>query len=166
MKRARRCPPRHPGFTLVELLTVVAVMAAIAPVVAVSLARGDEAAAWLSARWTYATVDAQARLAAQSEGQPIALFTERSGARLVARPMHATSGHRTATADLPAGATLNLLDGRSGASESLSALWIDRAGRSVDAIVKISIGREKAQRWHVNGLTGLMRQVDRRGGFE
>jgi len=154
-----RADTQRRGFTLIEMLAVVILLGLISSVAVVSLARADHAAALQSARWGFANLAAQARLAARTEGSAVIIRPNDSGSHLSAGLAFPVEKGWSASLDLPRDVTIRVLDAHANRTGPLGRLLIDRTGRSVDVIITIESGTAGGERWFMHGLTGhLTRQ--------
>ncbi|MCC6910353.1 MAG: prepilin-type N-terminal cleavage/methylation domain-containing protein [Phycisphaerales bacterium] len=142
----------HGGFTLVEMLAVVMLLGLVSSVAVVSLAGADETGALQSARWGFVNLDAQARLAARTDGAAVVIRLLDGGARAVASVTPASEGAWSASFDCPR-STLARFFERDGGQE-LDGIIIDRTGRSADVSVQVFSASGRSERWFIHGLTG------------
>ncbi len=163
MRRAESSRPH--GFTLVEMLAVVVLLSLIASVAAVSLARSDRGGAMQSARWGLMNLDAQARIAARTEGCGVIIRSVQNGSRLVADVQSAAADRWSSSVVLPTGVRIAFFDGQVGRGEAAAALLIDRTGRSADRTIGISIESGPSEQWLLCGLTGQFSRLDSGGGI-
>ncbi len=166
MTRRRSNPQSRRGFTLIEMLAVVVLLGLISSVAVVSLARADDAGAFQSARWGFANLNAQTRLAAQSEGCAMVIRSADDGARLAADAVPTSREGWSASFELPCATTIRLYEARGSGGRFLDGLFIDRTGRSLDAMVQIAGESGRSERWFIHGLTGQLTRLDSGGGDE
>lgn len=157
-------PTCRRGFTLIEMLAVVAILGLIASVAVVSLARADRSRAMQSARWGLMNLDAQARIAARTQGCAAIIRTNDDGSRLAANLAFAHEGAWSASLALPHGTAIRFIGGQETGGPFLGGLYIDRAGRSLDATIEIAGEGAPAERWLLHGLTGQFTRIDSGGG--
>ncbi|MCC6910307.1 MAG: type II secretion system protein [Phycisphaerales bacterium] len=150
------------GFTLIEMLAVVVLLGLISSTAVVSLSRADEAGALQSARWGIANLDAQARLAARTEGGAVVIRLLDGGARIAASTTSASEGRWSASFDCPRSTLIRFLEG--GGGQEFDGIFIDRTGRSADATLQISNSSGRSEQWFVHGLTGEISRFDANGG--
>lgn len=153
------------GFTLIEMLAVVALLGLIASVAVVSLSRSDRGGAIQSARWGLINLNARARLAARTEGCGVIIRSVENGSRLVADVKSAADDRWSSSLDLPAGVKVAFFDGQVGRRKAAQGLLIDRTGRSADRAVEISIESGPSEQWLLYGLTGQFRRLESGGGI-
>ncbi len=137
------------GFTLIESLAVVALLALAVSTLAVRVAPSVEAARLRDARSAVLDADARARVLAQ-RGRVVLLTADGDAvwARDAADPREMPLVRRP----LPEGVTLSLRGTPAG--ESLSTLRIDADGRSDDYLLTVVAG-DRASQTVVAGLTGF-----------
>lgn len=152
------------AFTLIEMLAVVVLLGLISSVAVVSLVRADDAGSLQSARWGFANLNAQARLAARTEGSAIVISATDNGSRIVANSTSLPEGGWSASFDLPRATFIRFFDGQGTGSRSLDALYVDRAGRSADATIEIVRGSKESERWELCGLTGQFTRLEAEEG--
>lgn len=150
------------GFTLIEMLAVVVILALAASALAVGLAQTAHAADWSQAAAEVGRFDRLTRLLARTEG---ALEVSVDGSTLVARNKTSAllgsseivvAGHSTATnarentgLELDRGSELGLR------REVVATVAIDSCGRSIDFAYRLTDGT-RVRRVHVAGLTGFI----------
>ncbi len=162
MRRADSSRPH--GFTLIEMLAVVALLGLIASVAVVALARADRGGAMQSARWGLMNLDAQARIAARTQGCAAIIRVLDDGSRLAANLAIAPEGAWSASLALPHGTAIRFIGGQETGGPSLDGLYIDRAGRSADATIEIAGQSGQSEQWLLHGLTGRFTRIDFEGG--
>jgi prepilin-type N-terminal cleavage/methylation domain-containing protein len=153
------------GFTLIEMLAVVALLGLISSVAVVSLTRVDGASAMQSARWGLMNLDAQARIAARTQESAAIIRVLDGGSRLAANLATAHEGAWSASLALPHGTVIRFLGGQKMWGQSLDGLYIDRIGRSADATIEIAGQSGQSERWLLHGVTGQFSRLDSAGGI-
>ncbi|MDQ7014618.1 MAG: prepilin-type N-terminal cleavage/methylation domain-containing protein [Planctomycetota bacterium] len=134
------------GFTLIESLAVVVLLALVVGVVAASLAPAADRAAMDRAASAVLDADARARAIAR-RGEPVELRVA-DGSVWVRLAQHAPA---LVTRQLPAATTIELTSTVSGTP--LGVIRFDARGRSPDYIFTVHSG-ERSTRTLVAGLTG------------
>ncbi|MCC6909705.1 MAG: hypothetical protein IT430_17350 [Phycisphaerales bacterium] len=147
---------------MIEMLAVVVLLGLISSVAVVSLAGADETGAFQAARWGIVNFDAQARLAARTEGDAVVIRLL-DGARLAAHVTPTSDGGWSASLDLPGSTFIRFFEAASTRGRVLDGLLIDRTGRSADVTVQISNHSGRSKRWFIHGLTGEVRSDDLNG---
>lgn len=159
---ARAVNPRSRcGFTLIEMLAVVVLLGLITSVAVVSLAGADETGAFQAAQWSIVNLDAQARLAARTEGDVVVIRLLDDGASVAAHVTPTSEGGWSASFDCPRSVFIRFFEGEGG--QEVDGILIDRTGRSADVTVQISNESGRAERWFIHGLTGEIRRDDLNG---
>lgn len=133
------------GFTLVEMLASLAIMAAIVAVLGGSLRGSAIAAQWHRAFGDVRHLDQLARLRARTDGPMLVSRTEDGRAVRATRQRDALL---IAEIELPRGIAASIIVG-----DRAETLVIDGSGRSVDAAYLL-VGSARTVRIGVNGLTG------------
>lgn len=151
------------GFTLIEMLAVVVILALVASTLAVGLATTAHAADWRSATAEISRFDRLTRLSVRTEG---ALEVTIDGNTLVARNQSAEL-FRSGTILVPAlGATrtsgdttsalqLDRQSDHGNGREIVTTVAIDSSGRSIEFAYRLTDG-DRVMRVHVAGLTGFI----------
>lgn len=153
------------GFTLVEMLAVLVVLAIAASILGVSLARADDAAAVEHAESQLCSADAQARLLARSSGGAVVLRIGSDGAGLERRVLAKPEVDSQIIALRPRVTVVLRADGQFSAQPAQD-LYIDRLGRSGDAEFDILLEARLKRRLRVFGLTGQFIRVEAKGSRE
>ena len=151
-------PRSQRAFTLVEMLAMVVLLGLISSVAVVSLAGADETGVFQSARWGIVNLDAQARLAARTEGDAVVIRLLDDGARVSAHMTPTSEGGWSASFDCPRSVFIRFFEAASSRGHALDGLLIDRSGRSADVAVKISNEAGRSERLLIHGLTGEIRK--------
>jgi prepilin-type N-terminal cleavage/methylation domain-containing protein len=136
------------GFTLFEMLAVIVIMSLVAAALTVSLAAADDQAASLNAMSQCRDLDARARQAALTQGEPAVIrLVDEQGALILE-----VGAARLAHAEMPPGVKVHLQRDR-----AVGEIVFDRAGRSPDYRVTLQQDdRLRVRGWRVCGLTGFI----------
>lgn len=142
------------GFTLIEVLTVVTILAIATAAMTVGLASADANARLRALGADLVDLDARARLLARTDGAcELRLPSEQD--RSVALAL-VGSDEAFTTIALPRGARL---EASTTASDALETIRFDRSGRSFDYEVIVTFDDLSAT-WAVAGLTGWVEKQE------
>jgi len=143
--RAHVTPRRsRAGFTLLEMLAVVAILGLAAAVLAPSLAGSTQSGTGRAARAALLELDARARIHSRTHG-PVELVA--GAGRVTLNDLR--TGREVAALDLDAGVQVNFeLEGDS------RHLVFDNRGCSPDYAIHLRAGDLEEESWRVLGLTG------------
>lgn len=139
------------GFTLLEVLAVVALLSMVTAALTVHLASVSESARFRAAEARLLDLDARARLLARS-ATTVLLAVADGGRALTLSEVR--TGAPLARVDLDEGASVTLE-----VEPNQSWVLIDRLGRSVDYELELQSGEQKS-RWSIAGGSGWTETVE------